>query len=137
MSGQGMPVVETAVQQQAPSPAGSSTAALVDAGVPQPAGNAYPTPIRTVRLPNCGEDYYPAQSLRLNQQGAVVVKFCIGANNKVDGPIEVVTSSGFPLIDEAAGKCIAAGSYRAGTVNGQPIRSCKELKVGFAPLEGR
>ena len=54
------------------------------------------TQAKTVRQPDCGEDYYPAQALRLNQQGSVVVKICVGANNKIDGPIEVLTSSGFP-----------------------------------------
>ena len=93
------------------------------------------TPIKTVRQADCGEDYYPAQSLRLNQQGSVVVKFCVGPNNKIDGPMEVVTSSGFPALDEAAGKCLAAGSYKAGTVEGKPARSCKEIKVTFKPLE--
>jgi protein TonB len=95
------------------------------------------TPIKTVRMPNCGEDYYPAQALRLNQQGSVVVKFCVGVNNKIDGPVEVVTSSGFPLLDDAAGKCVGAGGYKAGIVNGAPARTCKEMKVTFKPLEGR
>jgi TonB family protein len=94
-------------------------------------------PIKTIRMPSCGEDYYPAQALRLNQQGSVVVKLCIGVNNKIDGPVEVVTSSGFPLLDEAAGKCVGAGSYRAGVVNGVPARTCKEVSVHFAPLAGR
>jgi TonB family protein len=95
------------------------------------------TPIKTVRMPSCGEDFYPAQALRLNQQGSAVVKLCVGPNNKIDGPVEIVTSSGFPLLDEAAGKCVAAGSYKAGIVNGQAARTCKEVKVTFKPLEGR
>ena len=93
------------------------------------------TPIKTVRQPDCGEDYYPAQSLRLGQAGSVVVRFCVGANNKMDGPIEVLTSSGFPALDEAAVKCLAAGSYKAGTVEGKPTRTCKDIKVTFKPLE--
>jgi TonB family protein len=95
------------------------------------------TPIKTIRMPSCGEDYYPAQAIRLNQQGSVVVKLCVGVNNKIDGPVEVVTSSGFPLLDEAAGKCVGAGSYKAGVVNGAPARTCKEISVSFKPLEGR
>jgi TonB family protein len=93
------------------------------------------TPVKTVRQPDCGEDYYPAQALRLNQQGSAVVRLCIGPNNKIDGPIELVTSSGFPALDEAAGKCMAAGTYKAGTVEGKPARSCKDYKVTFKPLE--
>jgi periplasmic protein TonB len=117
------------------------TPAVVVSKAPPPVARPAPvvaaTPIKTVRTPNCLEDYYPAQALRLNQQGSAIVKLCVGANNKIDGPVEVVTSSGFPLLDEAAGKCIASGSYKAGIVNGQPARTCKEMKVTFKPLEGR
>ena len=104
---------------------------------PRPVAIVAATPIKTVRLPNCGEDYYPAQALRLNQQGSVVVKFCVGVNNKLDGPVEVVNSSGFPLLDEAAGKCLSAGTWKAGIVEGKPARTCKDIKVTFKPLEGR
>jgi len=117
------------------------TPAVVVSKAPPPAARPAPvvaaTPIKTVRMPSCGEDYYPAQALRLNQQGSVVVKLCVGPNNKIDGPVEIVTSSGFPLLDEAAGKCVAAGSYKAGIVSGQAARTCKEMKVTFKPLEGR
>jgi periplasmic protein TonB len=93
------------------------------------------TPVQTVQLPDCKEDYYPAQALRLNQAGSAVVKLCIGANNKISGPVELVTSSGFPLLDEAAGKCMAAGRYKAGTMEGKPVASCKNYKVTFKPKD--
>jgi TonB family protein len=95
------------------------------------------TPIKTVRPPNCSEDFYPAQAKRLNQQGSVVVKFCIGLNNKIDGPIEVTNSSGFPLLDEAAGKCVSgSGSFKAAIgPDNKPMHSCKEMKVTFKTLE--
>ena len=127
-----VPIINVTVPIEAP--------AVVVSKAPPPARPApmvAATPIKTVRMPNCGEDYYPAQALRLNQQGSVVVKLCIGVNNKIDGPVEVVTSSGFPLLDEAAGKCVGAGGYKAGIVNGAPARTCKEMKVTFKPLEGR
>jgi periplasmic protein TonB len=102
---------------------------------PRAAMTVAATPVKTVRQADCGEDYYPAQALRLNQQGTVVMRFCVGANNKIDGPMEVLTSSGFPSLDEAAGKCLAAGTYKAGTVEGKPTRACKDIKVTFKPLE--
>ena len=88
-----------------------------------------------MQLPDCKEDYYPAQALRLNQSGSAVVKLCVGANNKINGPVELVTSSGFPLLDEAAGKCMAAGRYKAGTIEGKPVSSCKNYKVTFKPKD--
>jgi periplasmic protein TonB len=89
------------------------------------------TQIQTVRLPDCHEDYYPSQALRLQQEGSVTVKFCVGADNKLDGALEVLTSSGFPVLDEAAGKCLAAGRFKAATVEGKPVRSCKPIKITY------
>jgi protein TonB len=89
------------------------------------------TPVTTVRLPECNEDYYPAQAKRLEQEGSVTVKVCVNAANKIEGPIEVVTSSGFPLLDEAAGKCISQGRYKAGTIEGKPATTCKQLKLTY------
>ena len=99
---------------------------------PPPRVAAVPsTPVTTVRLPECNEDYYPAQAKRLEQEGSVTVKVCVNAANKIEGPIEVVTSSGFPLLDEAAGKCISQGRYKAGTVEGKPALTCKQLKLTY------
>jgi len=126
-----VPIINVNVPIEAP--------AMVVSKAPPPPPRAVSTiastPVKTVRTPDCGEDYYPAQALRLNQQGSVVVHFCVGVNNKIDGPMEVQTSSGFPALDEAAGKCLSAGSYKAGTVEGKPVRSCKDIKVTFKPLE--
>lgn len=93
-------------------------------------------PIKTVQQPDCGEDYYPSQAKRLEQEGSVVVKFCVSPANKIEGPIEVVSGSGFPALDEAAGKCIAAGRYRAGTVDGKPQTTCKNIKVTYKLKSG-
>jgi outer membrane biosynthesis protein TonB len=90
-----------------------------------------PTPVMTIQIPDCREDYYPSQASRLNQHGSAVVKVCIGVNNKIDGPIELLTTSGFPSLDEAAGKCMSAGRFKAGTVDGKPVHSCKDYKVTF------
>jgi TonB family protein len=86
---------------------------------------------QTVQHPTCGEDYYPAEALRLNQGGVVVARVCVGTNNRVDGPVEVIASSGVPELDEAATKCLAGGVYKAGTVNGVPARTCKDVKITF------
>lgn len=88
--------------------------------------------VRTIQMPDCGTDYYPSQALRQGHHGAVVVRVCIGINNMVDGPVELIKSSGFPSLDEAAGRCLAAGRYMAGIVNGAPARMCKDFKVTFS-----
>jgi len=89
------------------------------------------TPIQTVRLPDCHEDYYPTQALRLQQEGSVTVRFCVGTDNKIDGALEIMTSSGFPVLDEAAGKCLAAGKFKAAISEGKPVRSCKPIKITY------
>lgn len=93
------------------------------------------TPVVTVQQPNCGEEYYPAQALRLDQHGSAVVKVCVGVNNKIDRPVELVNTSGFPMLDEAAAKCMAAGRFKAGTVEGKATASCKNYKVTFKPKD--
>ena len=94
------------------------------------------TPVKTVQAPDCGEDYYPAQAKRLGQEGSAVVKLCVGINNKLDRPVEIVTGSGIPALDDAAGKCASAGRYKAGTGNdGKPYPSCKNIKITFKTTE--
>jgi len=103
---------------------------------PRPVAVVASTPVQTVLQPNCGEDFYPSQAIRLAQEGSVVVKLCVGVNNKIDRPVELVTTSGFPLLDEAAGKCLAAGRYKAGTVEGKPTAACKTVRVKFQLKQG-
>lgn len=104
---------------------------------PRPVSVVASTPVKTVQQPDCGEDYYPSQALRLGQAGSAVVRVCVGINNKIDKAIELLTSSGFPSLDEAAGKCMAAGRFKAGTVEGKPVPSCKDYKVTFKPKDSR
>ena len=93
------------------------------------------TPVKTLQQPDCGEDYYPPQALRLGQSGSAVVRVCFGANSKIDSgkPIELITSSGFPSLDEAAAKCMSQVRVKTGTVEGKPVASCKDYKVTFQP----
>lgn len=93
--------------------------------------------VRTSQLGDCGDDYYPSEELRQRHQGVVVVRVCIGIDNKIDGPVELISDSGFPSLDEAAARCMAAGRYRAATINGAPARACKDFKVTFALPVGR
>ena len=95
------------------------------------------TSVKAVHTPDCPLEYYPAEALRLKQEGIVVVRVCTGADSKVDGPVSVVTSSGNPALDEAAAACMAAGRFRAGTANGMPVASCKDFKITFRSTEAK
>jgi protein TonB len=98
---------------------------------PRPVAAIPGTPIQTLRQPDCGEDYYPSQAKRLEQEGSVVIKMCVNAASKIEGAVEVITTSGFPLLDEAAGKCMAQGRFKAGTIEGKPALSCRNFKVTY------
>ena len=104
---------------------------------PRPVAIVAATPVKTVQQPDCGEDYFPPQELRQGHSGSAIVRVCVGVNNKIDGPIALINSSGFPALDEAAGKCMSAGRFKAGTVEGKPARACKDYKVTFKPKEAQ
>ena len=91
------------------------------------------TPVRTLQQPDCGERFYPTEAVGARTGGSTIVRVCIGANDRMDRPITVVTSSGIPSIDMSATTCSAAGRYEAGTVNGAPVSSCKDYKITFQP----
>ena len=95
---------------------------------------AMATPVHTVEQANCGEDFYPKHVLKHNEGGSSVVRFCVGADNRILDPMELIQSSGVPALDEAAGKCVAASKFKAATINGVPVWACKELRVTFMPL---
>ena len=100
---------------------------------PIPGGNIAARPPRTLRVPSCGEEFYPEQLLRAGIGGSVVVRVCVGANDKLDRPINIILSSGNGDLDNAAVRCMATGQYEAGTVSGMPIASCRDYKVSFSP----
>lgn len=88
------------------------------------------TAIVTTRQADCKGEFYPSSAQRLNQTGTATIKFCVGADGKFDG-FSLVNTSGVPALDEAAGKCMAAGRYKPATVEGKPVRTCKDIKVTF------
>jgi periplasmic protein TonB len=102
---------------------------------------AAPAPARAVRrtaggpgsnFPNT-EDYYPAASRRLEEQGTTVVHVCVGANGRLTGDPTVEKSSGSSRLDEGAIRLAKAGSghYRPATEDGKAIDSCFPFGIKF------
>jgi len=85
---------------------------------------------RATRMPN-SEDYYPAASIRLEEEGSSVVRVCIGPNGKLAETPTVTTSSRSARLDEAAIRLAKAGRYVAGSVDGQPTTDCLSFRVKF------
>ena len=77
------------------------------------------------------EEYYPAASKRLGEEGQPTVKVCIGPQGKLAEDPSIATSSGNTRLDEAAIKYAKAGRYLAGSVDGQPTTDCLVFRVKF------
>jgi TonB family protein len=79
------------------------------------------------------EDYYPAASKRLNEEGATVVRVCVGAGGKLTETPTVQTSSGSARLDEGALSLAKAGSgkYVQATEDGKPITDCFAFRIVF------
>jgi TonB family protein len=77
-------------------------------------------------------DYYPKAAKRRGEQGAPIIKVCVGADSKLLREPEIAESSGFPELDAAAIKVAKASRYASGTENGVPLpESCIKFKVKF------
>ena len=77
-------------------------------------------------------DYYPAGSIRRQEQGMPVIKVCVGPDGQLLRDPIVTGTSGFPDLDAAAIKVAKATRYAAGTENGVPLpESCIQFKVKF------
>ena len=81
-------------------------------------------------FPN-SEDYYPAASKRLNEEGAPTVRVCVGANGKVTSAPTIAQSSGSARLDEGALSLARAGRYVPGSEDGKPIDDCFEFRIRF------
>ncbi len=68
-------------------------------------------------------DFYPSQSIRLEEKGVATVRACVDAAGRLTAAPTIVQSTGKGRLDEAALKLARAGSghYRATTENGQPV----------------
>jgi protein TonB len=81
-------------------------------------------------FPN-SEDYYPAASKRLGEEGAPTVRVCVGADNKLSQAPSVAKSSGSARLDEGAVSLAKAGRYIAAQEDGRPVASCFDFRISF------
>jgi protein TonB len=83
-------------------------------------------------FPN-SEDFYPAASKRIGEEGKLAVKVCVGTNGKLTEEPSIAQSSGSARLDEGALKLAKAGSghYKPATEDGQPVNSCFQIGIRF------
>jgi periplasmic protein TonB len=73
---------------------------------------------------------YPADSVRLNEQGRVLLRVSITASGVVSGS-SIVQSSGFARLDQAARTTVALWRFRPATRDGRPIETEVQIPVRF------
>jgi TonB family protein len=78
-------------------------------------------------------DYYPAESVKRREEGAPIVKVCIGPAGKLLRDPVVTETSGFPELDNAAVRLAKSTRYAAGTdeSGAELSESCIEYSVTF------
>jgi protein TonB len=120
---------------QMPVEAPATTAITAVAATPHPP--APPVHAAPGTLPKLGphfpntEDYYPAASKRLGEEGSPTVKVCVGPDNKLSAAPAIAQSSGSARLDEGAVNLAKAGRYIAGTEEGKPVNKCFDFRIKF------
>jgi protein TonB len=101
---------------------------------PKPRTEPRQDPKRPISQPE-----YPATSTRLGEEGAVVLKFMVLPNGRVDGDsITVEESSGFERLDKAAiAEARKAWRFIPATEDGKPVASWHHFRVVFQLTKGR
>ena len=86
-----------------------------------------PTPVAAISTP---PPAYPADVACTGGEGTSVLKVNIGPAGVPDN-ITVLTSSGFPALDQAAQAAVEGWRFRAATRNGQPVAASIQVPVTF------
>lgn len=103
----------------------------------QPSAAAAANPAATSQHPhagkeNCAAYYYPPEAIRKNEEGTVIVKVQIDENGDIAG-VDVVQSSGYADLDEAARTCILQSwRFRPAMQNGKPVAVAKKYGITWS-----
>lgn len=72
------------------------------------------------------DDFYPAASRRLNEQGTVTVSACVGKDGRAVSTV-IAQSSGYPRLDAAALEWARRARWSSGTEDGRAVETCGYL----------
>ncbi len=87
-----------------------------------------PAHLRNRNLGEACADFYPQESRRRGEEGAVVLSVRVSERGRLSG-VRVEASSGYPALDVAAAACIGTyGEFEPQTEGGQPVTSWQRLK---------
>jgi len=96
----------------------ASTAAFPAEQLPIAVPPALPMPLNSHAV---GPGDYPAISIRLGEQGGVLLRYTIDKDGSVTGPCDLIQASGKARIDEAACTLTHRWKFTPATQNGQPV----------------
>jgi periplasmic protein TonB len=129
------PVVDISIPVETNTTALSNVTDKPQPPAPPPPVAAAPvarTPIRQnprSQQPNM-DDYYPAASKRLGEEGVAKVKVCVNVQGRVEDA-SLDETSGTPRLDEAAVKVARAYRLLPPTENGKAVPGCGSLPIRF------
>jgi TonB family protein len=76
------------------------------------------------------DDYYPSESMTLQEEGVAIVKVCVAPTGRMDGKPVIEKSSGSPRLDRAAVSWAReALRFTPATANGVAVAACKGFRV--------
>jgi protein TonB len=141
------PRPEPAKAEPAPTPAAAPAPAPVSPPVPAPAPAPAPAPTApsapkasTRTEVSISASYaaanrkpeYPKMSLRLGEQGTVVLTVMVKSDGSASD-VEVKSSSGFARLDRAAAEAVKTWRFNPATVDGKAIDKSYEVPITFKP----
>jgi protein TonB len=141
------PRPEPAKAEPAPTPAAAPAPAPVSPPVPAPAPPPAPAPTApsapkasTRTEVSISASYaaanrkpeYPKMSLRLGEQGTVVLTVMVKSDGSASD-VEVKSSSGFARLDRAAADAVKTWRFNPATVDGKAIDKSYEVPITFKP----
>ena len=81
--------------------------------------------------PHQGADYYPAESMRLHEEGTCKVRMMVAADGTIRN-ISLTQSSGYPRLDEACLNAFVDGGMLPAVVDGKPIDAWTEMPIAWS-----
>jgi protein TonB len=141
------PKIETPTPQPKPEPKPQPTTPKADLAIPAPKPEPPPPVAKLVIIPQSkppmeyvpvtqpnyarrAEPIYPEQARRWHQEGIVVLALFINELGALD-KVEILKSSGFPLLDAAAVKAMKQSRFDPAMDGVMPIRARAEATVTF------
>jgi protein TonB len=128
------PDINISIPVDTPPPIQQVTTEKVAPTPPQPRAIVPGTPVKITNQVDVNQ-YYPDQSRRNGEEGRAIVKICVNVTGKIDST-EIATSSGFPLLDDAALKVSKLYRFKPATSEGKPVESCPTLPIKFTLKAG-